>query len=188
MCCKLAGVICVIGSGLYIGISLALIMKKRVSELGELERTVHILESEIKYHRSVVYEACLGTARRCGQPFSSWLNEFCTLLGDAVGDETQNEYGETAPGVNTDLVSLWEISLDKLYLISSLTRKDLDMVRAVGRCMEYPDIESQEQGFMLENEHIHDCLLRSKAELGNRMKLSVILALLSAILLVVILV
>lgn len=177
MCCKLAGVICVIGSGLYIGISIALIMKKRVNELYELERVVHILKGEIKYHRSTIYEACNSTAGRCGQPFFSWMSEVCSLL-----NEEKEGYLDT-----DSFMHIWDKALDKLYLISKLTKKDMELVRAVGRCMEYPDIDSQEQSFLLECEHIHKCVGECERELANKMRLAVILSVLFSILLVVIL-
>ncbi len=177
MCCKLAGVLCVIGSGLYIGINIAVLMKKRVCELYELERVVNILKGEIKYHRSIIYEACESAACRCGQPFSSWLNELCDIIRD--DREGLSENGS--------FMHLWDESLKKLYLISNLTKKDMELVRAVGRCMEYPDIDAQEQGFILECEHIHKCVSDGEKELNNKMKLSVILSVLGAILLVVIL-
>lgn len=177
MCCKLAGVICVIGSGLYIGISIALVMQKHVKELYELERVVHILKGEIKYHRSTIYEACNSTAGRCGQPFFSWMSELCRLL-----NEEKEEYSDI-----DSFMYIWDKSLEKLYLISKLNKKDMELVRAVGRCMEYPDIDSQEQSFLLECEHIHKCVEECERELGNKMRLAIILSVLISILLVVIL-
>lgn len=185
MYCKLAGAVCVVAAGFCLGMYLALSMQKRVRELRELERTVHILEGEIRYHHAILYEACQNTAYRCGQPFSEWMSSlYEDLYADAYNVDAELK------GASEEMdrfICLWDGSLQKLYRISHLTKNDMDLVKAVGRCLGYPDIEAQQQGFQLECEHIHMCMLHAEQELGNKMKLSIILATLGGILLVIML-
>lgn len=164
---------------------LALAMRKRVYELRELERTIHILEGEIRYHHAILYEACKNTADRCGQPFSEWM---LSLHSDLYTEAYDADKGFAETEQETDrFISLWNASLKRLYQISHLTRNDMELVKAVGRCLGYLDIETQERGFALECEQIHMCMLHAEQELGNKMKLSVILATLGGILLVIML-
>ncbi len=185
MYCKLAGALCIIVAGFSLGMYLALSMQKRVRELRELERTIHILEGEIRYHHAILYEACQNTAYRCGQPFSEWMSSlYADLYADAYDVDTEFHGDEQEMD---RFICLWNSSLEKLYRISHLTKNDMELVKAVGRCLGYLDIETQQQGFSLECEHIHMCMLRAEQELGNKMKLSVILATLGGILLVIML-
>lgn len=196
------GAVCVIVSGAMLGVKIAILMKKRVSELREMERTVHILEGEIRYHHAVLGEACKNAALRCGQPFSDWLKELYRSLaqeneeravrewdwsGDA-GEEVSAETGwHEGDRMGDNLTCIWERSLEALYPMSHLTRRDMEHLRALGRCIGYLDIEAQESGFKLECENIHTCMLRAEGELANKMKLSVILATLCGILIVIML-
>lgn len=193
-------------SGAMLGVKIAILMKKRVSELREMERTVHILEGEIRYHHAVLGEACKNAAPRCGQPFSDWLKELHQSLvredeenvvrawdwsGDAEEEVSEKMRAEAdvhgGDRMGDNLTCIWERSLETLYPISHLTRRDMEHLRALGRCIGYLDIEAQEGGFKLECENIHACMLRAEGELANKMKLSVILTTLCGILIVIML-
>lgn len=197
-------------SGFALGFRLAVLMKKRVSELREMERTVHVLEGEIRYHHAILGEACKNAASRCGQPFSDWLRELYRVLAqesgekpvqaqawnedmsedmsEDMGEDMDEDMGEAwSEGMADNLVYIWERSLEKLYPMSHLTRRDMEHLRALGRCIGYLDIEAQEGGFKLECENIHACMLRAEGELANKMKLSVILTTLCGILIVIML-
>lgn len=177
-------------AGVALGIKIAVLMQKRVSELREMERTVHVLEGEIRYHHAVLSEACKNASLRCRQPYSRWLGELYRSLTQEWEEKTvQNQ--EWSPNMNEEMTDnltyIWECSLESLYPMSHLTRRDMEHLRALGRCIGYLDIEAQESGFRLECENIHACMLRAESELANKMKLSVILTTLCGILIVIML-
>ena len=178
-------------AGLLIGIRVACDMQQRVAELRELERMIRILEGEIRYHHSILSEACCNTARRCGQPFSAWMQWIGDRLGTTDSWETE---GNPDMGDGTDmgdeadkLGRIWDEAVQQLYRMSHLSVKDMEMVKALSRCIGQLDIEAQEQSFALECENIHICMLQAERELANKMKLSVSLAAMTGILIVVLL-
>lgn len=186
------GAVCVIVSGFVLGMKIALLMQKRVSELREMERTVHVLEGEIRYHHAILSEACRNAASRCRQPYSDWLMQLHRILTQesrekAVDTQAWNPDMDMNENMVDNLTYIWESSLERLYSASHLTRRDMEHLRALGRCIGYLDIEAQEGGFKLECENIHACMLRAEGELANKMKLSVILTTLCGIMIVIML-
>lgn len=156
-----------------LGIKIALMMKKRVDQLREVERIVNYIEGEIRYKHSILKEACINASLKCGQPFSDWLNN----LGDRL------ELSDSGEG----FAEIWFDSLNILYEKSLLSKRDINEIKSLGQTLGYLDIRSQEMGLKLEKENIHEQLVKSDRELTNRMKISVILGTLGGIFIVIML-
>jgi stage III sporulation protein AB len=163
----------VITGAALMGINYALSRKKRLEELKILEWVVSSLEDEIRYHHALIYEACINTSMRFGQPFSGWLA--------LVGDELVKGAGEN------NFQEIWNNSLRFLNENSHMKSSDIDELRETGRILGYLDIEAQERGMELEKERIHNIILRESGEISGKMKISVVLGFMVGILLVVLL-
>lgn len=162
-----------IAGSMALGIKIALMMKKRVEQLKEIERIINYIEGEIRYKHSILKEACINASTKCGQPFSDWLE----IVGDRL------ELSDSGEGFS----EIWFESLNVLYEKSLLSKRDINEINSLGQTLGYLDIRSQEMGLKLEKENIHERLVQSDRELMNRMKISVILGTLSGIFIVIML-
>ena len=158
---------------MVLGIMLAHAMRKRVEQLRELERVINYLEGEIRYRHSILSEACLNASEKCGQPFNTWLNNLSLNL---ERDDIDGCFDD-----------IWSESLKILEEKSALKREDIETLECLGHTLGYLDIRTQEMGLALEKESLHERVGRIAGELSNRMKISVIMGLLSGIFIVIML-
>lgn len=158
---------------IWLGLSIAVSMKRRLDELREIERIVNHIEGEICYNNALMKEALSRTARRCGQPFSAWFDKLC---------------GELEENYNDTFCDIWDRSVKDLQKRTHLTKEDVKELILVGQTLGYPDIKSMETGLKLQKENIHNKILALDGVLANNMKVSVILGTLGGIFLVVILI
>jgi len=159
--------------GAWFGLIVAGTMKLRVKQLRELERIIHYLEGEIRYKHAVLYEACINSSYKCGQPFDKWLYELGISLKEQQKDERFDK--------------LWAGSLDELLDATYLKNSDLEELYNLGQTLGYLDIKAQEHGLALEKENMHIKIKGLSEELTNKMKISVIMGILGAIFIVILL-
>ena len=159
-----------------------MLLKTRVKNLRELERILGFLEGEIRCRHSFLEDACINTSKKCGQPFSQWLNALALELSGMSG---KNMHKTEEDDISHSFADIWIRNIEGLGESTCLNAEDMDELKQLGQTLGYLDIQMQEEGLRLEMDSLHAKNVRLKAELSSRVKLSVMLGFLAGILLVI---
>lgn len=171
MCCRIVGIIFVLGGGVAIGIKLAYRHKKRVSELLQLEHSLIYIAGELKYRHLVLADIFGQAATRSAKAFSKWLLTLQEVFG------TSNELSAQ---------KIWGKALEELELNTSLSNSDIAILESVGYLLGSVDLDTQIREFQIITEQLHDVRVQAEHNLANKIKVTVSLCSVAAILLVII--
>lgn len=153
-----------------IGFLIANHYKKRVRELWQLEHSLIYISGELQYRHCLLADLFGQAAKRCGNVFSKWF----LFLHDALCAS------------NTSSVhDVWVQSIDELRGSSNLHPSDLAILESVGILLGCVDLDTQLKEIAVVTEQLHDIRVQAEYNLASKMKVTVTLCLVTAILLVI---
>lgn len=160
-----------------IGLKFAFELKKRTMQLKELQRIINYLEGEITYRHSVLSEAFMSVAAKCGQPFNLWLENLANEL--ILEDDVLKP---------DSFYESWCASLKYLKKNTKLKSGDIMVLKALGQAFGYLDISTQQMTLKLEQENLRRIVKSADDELVSHMKISVVFGVLGGLMIVIMLV
>ncbi len=157
-------------------------MKGRINQLREIERIINYLEGEIRYKHSLLGEACLNVAAKCGQPFTHWL----VSLGNQLTDN--EEVNLSYDFAQKDFFQIWSKSLLILRKTSLLNSSDFEELENIGQALSQTDIQTKENSLMVEKNIIHQRIEALNSDVNNKMRSTIILFFLGGLMTVIVLI
>ena len=172
----------VIGGGLGMGLVIAANMRRRLSNLKQLEKVMYLLEGELRYRHSTLGDAFANISERTGEPFCEWLANLSNSLSVSKMSMDINELCCT-------FVNIWNESLSQLYddTSSYLLVEDIELIKNMGQALGHLDIETQLNEIKLETERLGTIIYELSKVLKDKSRMAVTLSTLGAILVVIIL-
>lgn len=158
--------------GSAIGVMYAIRYRRRVSELCQLEHIMTFIVGELKYRHMILGDVFGRASSRFGQVFQGWLLH----LQQGLQENATRQAHE-----------IWADSLSLLRTSTCLKKPEMDVLETLGYTLGGVDLETQLQELAIVSEQIHDIRIGAECGLANKIKVTVVLAIVASILLVVIL-
>lgn len=167
---RLIGVILVLGATLWFGVYFAMKEEYRLQELEELERAIHLLQSQIAYLSAPLPEVLESI---------SWKTE------GAIGAAFQEAAEKMAARDGATAESIWEAVWRKQAVHTFLNGEDLEALLLFGRSLGYLDKAQQEGSIRLFLRYIEGSLEQGRKRLEKNGRLYYGMGGLSGLLIVV---
>lgn len=129
------------------------------------------IAGELKYRHLVLADIFGQAATRSAKAFSKWLLTLQEVFG------TSNELSAQ---------EIWGKALEELELNTSLSNSDIAILESVGYLLGRVDLDTQIREFQIITEQLHDVRVQAEHNLANKIKVTVSLCSVAAILLVII--
>lgn len=125
---KIFGSLAVITATTLIGIVAGKELEYRLFSLRYIKKLMLMLRGEINYLKAPLYEAFVNVGRRSKEPYK----EFFLKVSDGIENLSCDSFYE-----------IWSSSTELLKNNTSLTDKDLRLLKRVGECLGYMDKDMQ---------------------------------------------
>lgn len=129
------------------------------------------IAGELKYRHLVLADIFGQAATRSAKAFSKWFFTLQEVFG------TSNELSAQ---------EIWGKALEELELNTSLLSSDIAILESVGYLLGSVDLDTQIREFQIITEQLHDVRVQAEHNLANKIKVTVSLCSVAAILLVII--
>lgn len=153
---KILGCILILIGSSLIGFYLGESLKKRVSQLKEIEQALYQLQSEIVYTHSALPETLLNISRKCTKPISCIFSEVSNLLYENKVDSVHDGF---------------EIIIKKNKENLSLKQHDIDILMDLSKSLGESDIEGQRNIMMLSIKNIRSQIDDAELAMKNNIKM-----------------
>lgn len=153
---RLMGTVLVLFSCTALGWSRSMTLQKRLEQLREVEKMVHLILGEITYRKETLPEALLRISEKTAPPFSEFLREVSRQASLFQGDCFSKIFRETAQQCLKD---------------SALHKKDLEAFSQLGEYLGWMDITLQNNTITLYQEQLKQEIQYLERELPGRKKM-----------------
>lgn len=153
---KLFGTVLVLFSCTALGWGKSMTLQKRLDQLREIEKIVHLLLGEITYRKETLPEALVRTSQKTVPPFDEFLQEVSRQASLFQGECFSKIFKETAQHCLGN---------------SALKRKDLEVFVQLGEYLGWMDITLQKNTIALYLEQLKQEIQSLEKELPGRKKM-----------------
>ncbi|MGI6093844.1 MAG: stage III sporulation protein AB [Lachnospiraceae bacterium] len=153
---KLTGTVIIIGASTAIGCLLSVQLSNRQRELKQLLKLVSFLEREITYGMATLPEALEHTGHKMASPFSDFLF--------SAAQKAKRREGKTFDRI-------FEESLEEELKETSLTAKDKEGLKELGKYLGYLDVTMQKNMIQLYQKELEMTLLEIGETITTKKKL-----------------
>lgn len=159
----------------------------RVRELREFAHLIGYMTGEVRYRREILSQAFRHVSKKCKEPFAAWFLELADNLQKNIGADVVVPDGNQETDTDMDFESIWLDAANQLYMHSALKQEDMEYVYNLGQTIGYLDVQAQEQGLALLQSDLNRHIQRLEAEMKERIRVAMILGIVTGILLVIVL-
>jgi len=135
---KWIGALLLIGTATLAGFEWSNRLTKRPKHIRQLKSALQILEAEIVYSQTALYDAFLSVSRKIPNP----IQTFFAFLGQEMQRDT------------VDFFTLWEIQVNDLIKRSSMNENEQEILLQFGRTLGQHDIQQQQKHIQLTIVHL----------------------------------
>lgn len=153
---KLLGAVLVLFSCTALGWGKSMSLQRRLEQLREIEKLVHLILGEITYRKEALPEALLRTSQKAVPPFDEFLQEVSRQASLFQGECFSKIFRETA---------------QRCLENSALKRKDLEVFVQLGEYLGWMDITLQKNTIALYLEQLKQEIQSLEKELPGRKKM-----------------
>lgn len=171
MVTKLLGSILVMAATTAIGLFLGMEKTNRVKQLRELKRLMLLLQGDIRYGRTPLPQALCALGENNNTPFRHFFLQVSKRLEEFGGDS---------------FYQVWKLCAKQELKETSLLKKDKERLIMLGENLGYLDVKMQLNVIELYLNQLEEEILAEAETLGEKVRLSRMLGVLSGIFLVVI--
>lgn len=169
---KLFGIILVIFSCTAMGWNQSMAIEKRLRQLREIEKLVHLMLGEITYRKEALPDVLLHTSRKAASPFDVFFRE--------AAQQASLYQGECFSGI-------FRKQAEEYLKNSNLTAKELEEFIQLGEYLGWLDIEMQKNTMTLYLEQLKGDILTLSGEIPVRQKMCRSMGVMAGIFLAIIL-
>lgn len=171
MVIKLLGSILVMAATTAIGLFMGMEKTNRVRQLRELKRLMMLLQGDIRYGRTPLPQALLALGENNNTPFRRFFLQVSKRLEEFGGDS---------------FYQVWKYCAEQDLEETSLLKKDKERLVMLGENLGYLDVKMQLNVIELYLNQLEEEILAEAETLGEKVRLSRMLGVLSGIFLVVV--
>lgn len=153
---KLLGCFLILIGSSLIGFYLGENLKKRVSQLKEIEQALYQLQSEIVYTHSALPDTLLNISRKCTRPISVIFSEVSNLLYENKVDSVHDGF---------------EKVMEKNKENFCLKQSDIDILMDLSKSLGESDIEGQKNIMMVSIKNIRSQIHDAELAMKNNIKM-----------------
>lgn len=169
---KLLGIVLIVFSCTAMGWNQSMAIEKRLRELREIEKLVHLMLGEITYRKEALPEVLFHTSKRAAPPFDVFLRE--------VAEQASLYQGECFSGI-------FRNKAEECLKNSNLTAKELEEFIQLGGYLGWLDIDMQKNTMTLYLEQVKADILKLSGEIPAKQKMCKSMGVMAGIFLAIIL-
>lgn len=165
------GALIVLTVSTWVGFDIAARFKKRPGQIRQWKSALQMIEAEMVYGQSSLWEVCDNISRQLPQPLSEF---YSSLMMERESC--------------TDFAALWTDSLKQHWYKNAMTKTDLDILAQFGSTLGQHDLQQQQKQIKLTLHHLDLQLTDAIESSGKHQKLARGIGVLSGLFVIILLI